>query len=146
MKISINILKARPSDLEEILDILAANNLPTKDIKESDIDFYVIRDKNRIEACAGVEKYGDKGLLRSVAVQEELRRKGLGRVFIEGLLSKIKKTGILEFYLLTETAQTFFSELGFEVLDRARAPKSIRLSTEFSELCSSTAVFMKKKL
>jgi arsenate reductase (thioredoxin) len=48
--------------------------------------------------------------------------------------------------LLTETAEIFFARKGYHTVDRKDAPAEIQASSEFSHLCPSSAVLMKKTL
>ncbi|TKX55964.1 GNAT family N-acetyltransferase, partial [Halorubrum sp. SP9] len=49
-------------------------------------------------------------------------------------------------YLLTTNAPGFFTELGYVEIDRSVAPRAIQQTTEFDDLCPSTATCMKKTL
>ncbi len=146
MEMNLEITRATVFDTENILALLKAHHLPTGDIETSNITFYVILEDSRLLACAGIEEFGDVGLLRSVAVQEEQRGKGVGRKLIDLVLLKAKKSGIKELYLLTETAEGFFERKGFSKLGRELAPEHIETSSEFAEVCPASAVFMKKEL
>jgi len=45
--------------------------------------------------------------------------------------------------LLTETASAFFQKFGYEIIDRQTAPKEIRMTSEFQELCPDSAKLMR---
>jgi amino-acid N-acetyltransferase len=47
---------------------------------------------------------------------------------------------------LTDTAEVFFSRLGYTTADRQRAPECIRSTREFAEICPMSAAFMVKQL
>jgi len=49
-------------------------------------------------------------------------------------------------YLLTLTAENFFSARGYHKTDRKSAPPALQETTEFKSLCPQTAVCMKKHL
>lgn len=146
MKTDTIITEANQSEMVEILELLKAHHLPTKDIIDSNIDFFVLRIENKLVACGGIEKYGDQGLLRSVAVKEKSRGFGIGNLLVDDVLIKARESGITKLYLLTETAEHFFSRKGFKEITRDEAPEKIKASREFSELCSSTATLMKNSL
>lgn len=57
-----------------------------------------------------------------------------------------KAHGVEEVYLLTTTAEGFFARLGYERVEREGAPESIRGTKEFSSICPSSAVLMRKLL
>src|SRR6185503_9066284 len=83
------IRKATPSDLAEILALLRGSSLPPDGVAEHLSEFHVVRDSiDRLVACAGVERYGAIGLLRSVAVSAELQRSGLGSRLVSRVLEE----------------------------------------------------------
>lgn len=146
MNITLNFHQAEPEDLQDIKALLEEHDLPVSDIEQSEITFYVLREGHRLMACAGIERFGTDALLRSVAVLPELTGKGIGSAFIDFLLSEIPDKGIEGLYLLTETAEAFFSNKGFTKIERKTVPELVMASSEFSELCPSTAVCMYKKV
>ena len=134
------------NDLSSVKALLETYHLPVEDIDSSEISFYVIKDGQSIKACAGVERFGELGLLRSVAVKEQHKGKGVGTAFMNKVLEQSKVEGISTLYLLTETAAPFFNKIGFIKIDRSKAPGSIKRSNEFADLCPVSAVLMKKVL
>ena len=55
-----------------------------------------------------------------------------------------KESGIECLYLITTSAKAFFDQLGYGVIERNAAPESVKQTAEFSSLCPSSAVVMKK--
>lgn len=104
------------------------------------------RHGERVVGVAGVEIYEDAGLLRSVAVEQSLRGKGLGATLVSDRLRWAREQRLQEIYLLTTTAKDFFEKLGFEVTERSNAPAAMQKAPEFAYLCASTAVTMKLSL
>lgn len=102
--------------------------------------------KSRAVAVAGVEAFGENGLLRSVAVAPECQGQGLGHVLMDEIESLSTDLGIAKLYLLTDTAESFFSKLGFQHTARERAPSSISSTREFSSICPASAAFMCKAI
>jgi amino-acid N-acetyltransferase len=49
-------------------------------------------------------------------------------------------------FLLTFTAEGYFQRFGFQSLDRADVPASVRTSVQFTYACPSTASVMRKRL
>ncbi len=49
-------------------------------------------------------------------------------------------------YLLTTTAKDFFNKEGYIVVNRDEVPEPIKNSSEFSSVCPSTAIVMKKEI
>jgi len=89
-----------------------------------------------------LEIYGNYGLLRSLSVKLGTRGKALGTAITEYLIAEAKKRSLKGIYLLTETAQGFFLRKGFSNVSRDDVPKVLEASSEFSHVCSKTAVAM----
>lgn len=141
-----NIVSFNKADLGSIKELLKSYHLPVEDIDTSEISFSLIKEGTEVLACAGVERFNEFGLLRSVAVKAELKGKGIGSELINAVLVQSKSQGIKTMYLLTETAESFFRKKGFTKKDRSEAPENIKQSIEFAELCPASAVLMKKIL
>ncbi len=128
--------------LEQLKHFLQTCGLPTADIQLDGSEFLMYRKENAIVASGGLEFYGDKGLLRSVAVSPTMRGVGKGHQVVTDLLQLAKSRSVRHVFLLTETAPAFFKRMGFSELSRAAAPVEIQGSTEFSSVCPVSAVLM----
>ncbi len=62
------------------------------------------------------------------------------------LLAYAHRKQIKTLYLLTLTAEGFFSKLGFNNLDRKNVPETLQGTEEFRSLCPDTAVCMVKNI
>ena len=60
------------------------------------------------------------------------------------MLRKAKAKGLTELFLLTTTAAAFFERLGFRAVPLDTAPLPIQHTQEFSTLCPSSAVLMRR--
>lgn len=129
-------------DLEAISHLLKSSQLPYSDIKESPVQFIVAKDNDKVIGCIGVETYGAVGLLRSFAVENSCRSKGIGKALYNKLLIHAAENNISTLHLLTNTAKEYFSKVGFMVANRGKAPDAINESKEFASLCPSSAVYM----
>jgi amino-acid N-acetyltransferase len=49
-------------------------------------------------------------------------------------------------YLLTTTAETFFSQLGYQHIARALVAPAIKATHEFRDLCPDSSAAMRKEL
>lgn len=134
---------AQESDLEAITQLLKINNLPHSDLRESQVDFIVATDMDRIIGCIGVEKYGHEGLLRSFAVEPGQQNKGIGRQLYKQLLAHAANNQITRLHLLTNTAKDYFSKVGFGLANRQDAPENISKSREFAGLCPVSSTYMR---
>ena len=139
-------IEPRPS-LEAVRSLLAAAELPTSDITDAHLDhFFSCGSPGAPKAIAGVELYGDVALLRSVVVSPDMRASGFGSALVEHVESYARQSGARALYLLTTTAESFFSRLGYQKVDRSEAPASIRATREFSDICPASSAFMSKEL
>jgi len=83
-------------------------------------------------------------LIRSVVIDPTFRNKQIGNQLINALMDKLYPENYKGFYLLTETAASFFTKLGFMPVQRENVPVEIQQSTEFSTICPSSAMVMYK--
>lgn len=141
-----NIREARPDDLDSIRKLLDLNHLPTADVTEILLNDFLVVDGPRLVAIAGLERFDDIGLLRSLAVSGSERSQGIGKRLVEAVEEKAKATGISSLWLLTTTAKDFFLVVGYSVVSRDDAPAGIRNSSEFRDLCPGSAICMHKQL
>jgi len=137
---------ATSSDWNHIAQLLQEAKLPL-DGAQDHLDHFVlaIKDESLI-GCAGLEIYGECGLLRSVAVNAGERGKGLGIKLTEEILKRAKEKHIQHVILLTETAQNFFPKFGFRIIKRDDAPAPVKESVEFKGACCESAVTMQLDL
>lgn len=133
-------------DIEVISKLLKENNLPYEDLRSSQVIFITRKSEGKLIACIGIEKYGQDALLRSFAVDNAFKNKGIGAELLHELLTKCKEEGIKTLHLLTTTAAKYFEKKGFVRAERVSAPLAIAHSKEFSELCPSSSVYMKREL
>jgi amino-acid N-acetyltransferase len=131
----------------KVMNLLAACSLPNADISETKLQhFFGCGPEANPQGVVGVELYGDVALLRSLAVLDEARGKGCGKHLVAEAEAYARRSGARRLYLLTTTAERFFSSLGYTVASRESAPEAIRGTTEFTTLCSASATLMAKDL
>lgn len=128
--------------VEELLD---TNDLPSADVRSGSARFYVAVDDGRV-GVSGLELHGSVGLLRSVVVEASARGEGYGTVLCRGTEALARDEGVEDLYLLTTTAADFFAERGYVETAREDAPAAIRATSQFEELCPSSAVCMRTSL
>ena len=137
---------ATPTDLDRVERLLAANDLPTADVRADAPRFYVARVDGEAVGVGGLELHGDPGLLRSVIVPHPHRGRGYETAICAKLEAVARQADGETLYLLTTTATDFFREHGYVVVDRAAAPERLRSSRQFSDLCPDSATCMRKSL
>jgi amino-acid N-acetyltransferase len=134
---------AKPSDLESVLNLLKAENLPRDGVSESFGDGYIVAEfDGTVLGVAGIERHGDFALLRSVDVTTTHRCRGIGGQLVRNRLAQARETGASGVYLLTTTAVDYFSRFGFEVVGRDHVPKHIRDCQEYRVSCPASATVM----
>jgi amino-acid N-acetyltransferase len=74
------------------------------------------------------------------------RGKGYGGALVAEIEAYAQQLGVRELYLLTNTAEAFFTRHGYSLLDRADVPEAIRQTAEFSNLCPASAACMHKRI
>jgi amino-acid N-acetyltransferase len=135
-----------PALRQQVVDLLAQNDLPTSDLDADKYLYALLDEQQQLAGTGGLEFTGNAALLRSVSVKKELQGKGLGKQ-ISSYLEKIaSEKGIDEIYLLTTTAKDFFEKEAYQIINRDEVPQGIKETSEFSSVCPSSAIVMKKTI
>lgn len=136
------IQEAQISDYPRIKELLRACDLHESDIKSQNQSFFVIKENDAILATACIEAYGSNAIFRSFAVESKHRNQQLGTSLYKHVLDTIRNDGINSLYLLTTTASDYFAKQGWIRIKRNTVPKEVQQSSEFSEICPSSAICM----
>lgn len=134
------------SSLDEIQPLLKASGLQIADLSAAPALFFGIHVAGELVACIGLELYDSVALLRSLAVSPAFRGRGLARelvVFAEDLAFS---RGVRTLFLLTTSAEAFFTALGYRPAAREEAPAAIRATAQFSGLCPAASAFLSRAL
>lgn len=107
---------ATPADVPTIENLLKAEWLPPMAIAEFLETFWVIEQEGQVVGCAGLEVYGDEGVLRSVVVGPGLRGMGQGQRLTEKAIAEAQQRGVKRLYLFTMSAAEFFPRFGFRAI------------------------------
>ncbi|HYF29612.1 MAG TPA: arsenic resistance N-acetyltransferase ArsN2 [Chitinophagaceae bacterium] len=142
----IDISKVAPGYREAIIGLLQSEKLPVEDLSDNLQHFLVATDNGTVIGVVGLETYDQNGLLRSLVVRPEYRKMKIAVSLVNELENMARNAGLNNLYLLTETAQGFFAKNGYETIHREQAPESLKQSTEFSHVCPTTAILMKKTI
>ena len=98
---------------------------PLSDLYEGIRDFLVIRDEERVLACAALHvAWSDLAEIRSVAVAEELKGRGLGTLLVEACLKEAQDLGIETVFCFTYRPE-FFRRCGFADVDKMELPRKV---------------------
>ncbi len=138
--------KATAGDLSAIKGILSNVGLPYEDVGEHLDNFFVARQGNAVIGTVGMEVYNGAALLRSLAVEESQRNKGIAKSLYNKLVEHIESKGIQQVSLLTTTAEQYFARLGFEKVRQENIPAFVKNTKEYRLYCPSHAVCMVKTI
>ncbi len=136
-----------PADEAEIRHLLRGCDLPEEDITPGQLrHFLVLKEKGELIGVVGVEVFGRFGLLRSLAVDARYRRRGLASQLVKRAEEYAASLKIETLYLLTLTAESFFSKRSYQKVQRNSVPPPVQGTAEFRHLCPVSAVCMVKHL
>lgn len=136
--------KAKSSDIAQIEALLSSTGLTINGVEELLGAFVVAESGESIVGVGGVEYRANCALLRSVAVAQDHRNRGVASMICDRLETDAARIGCSSIYLLTETAERFFANRGYLATERANAPPEIACSEQFSSICPASAVFMRR--
>jgi amino-acid N-acetyltransferase len=137
---------ANPADAGPLRSLLADAGLPFEDIGDHIPQVMVAKLGGRLVGCVGLEPLGEFAMLRSLTVAPASRGRGIGRSLYERIVAHARLHGVGQLYLLTTTAEEFFTQLGFSRTDRTEVPPAVQSTQEFRTLCPSTATCMVKSI
>jgi amino-acid N-acetyltransferase len=131
---------ASHGQVDEIAALLSGHALPTAGLSDQfPVGYAVATELSVIVGCAGLETYGNVGLLRSLAVSKHHQSSGIGRALVANRVDAAKVKRLDALYLLTTTARDYFLRLGFAPADRAQVPARVATSPEFASACPASA-------
>lgn len=137
--IALIIEAAHEVNIPALFALLQQSTLPTDGLHDHLSTVLVAREDGEVIGSAALECYGSVALLRSVAVVATKRDLGLGERLTRAALDLAQARGIIEVYLLTETAQHYFPRLGFHAIPRQTVAPAIHHSVEWTSACPETA-------
>ena len=95
------------------------------EIYENTRDFFVIREEDRVVACAALHIYwSDLAELRAVTVSEDRQNQGIGARLVQACLGEAKELGIPKVFCLTYK-RAFFEKFGFNEVDSMELPRKV---------------------
>lgn len=133
---------ASESDLPAVADLLRSSGLHDDGVRGR-LDQTVVGERRDdsgqalatacLEQVAGADP--EWGLLRSVAVRPDLRGTGVGMLVTAAAVASGRARGIVRIFLFTETAERFFTTMGFQPVDRDAVPPPVARSAHAAEEC-----------
>jgi len=98
---------------------------PLSELYENIRDFFVIRQDDKVIACAALHiSWSDLAEVKSLAVAEGSQEQGIGARLVEACLNEAKGLGIPTVFCLTYQSP-FFEKLGFSQIDKMELPRKI---------------------
>jgi amino-acid N-acetyltransferase len=98
---------------------------PLSELYEGIRDFLVVREGNRVVACAALHvSWEDLAEIRSVAVAGDQKGKGLGHSLVKACLEEAAALGIKTVFCFTYQPE-FFKHQGFVDIDKMELPRKV---------------------
>jgi amino-acid N-acetyltransferase len=138
-------LTVRPAcskDWAAIKRMLLAERLPLDGAREHLPHFMVGEVGGMLRCAGGLELYGTDALLRSLVVDAASRGNGWAQRIVQSLMQRASEHGVTNVYLLTTSAEGYFSRLGFVAVVRDCIPAAVARSRQFQAACPAGAVAM----
>lgn len=137
---------ASPADWPAIEALLERLKLPTEGAYDHLSTYVVATQDGQLLGCIGAEIYpsspGPVALMRSVAIEPDWQRRGVGEALVSLMLEQARKRGIHSVHLLSVTSPEYFARFGFKRGPREKAPPALMQSAEFQGACPACAAFM----
>lgn len=131
----------------ELMVMLASAGLPTGDLGEEGRRFFrFTRDDDTVGFIGWEEGDGHHALLRSLVVPPARRGRGEGTAMMDWALSQLAAAGFATAWILTTSIEALALRQGFERIGRELAPEVIRNSRQFTALCPSSAILLRREL
>jgi amino-acid N-acetyltransferase len=131
---------------ENIVALLTAEKLPVEDLPATLENFLIAKQNDEVIGVAGLEIYGDYGLLRSLAVSPAFRGQGVAGTLLRQIETLANSKGLKAICLLTETVPGYFDRKGYSRISRSDVPAEVQRSSEFSHVCPQSAIVMMKNI
>ncbi len=98
---------------------------PLSEIYENIRDYFVVRQGERVIACAALHvMWSDLAEIKSVAVAEDSQEQRIGSQLVEACLKEARALGIPTVFCLTYKP-AFFERFGFSQLDKMELPQKV---------------------
>lgn len=120
---------------------------PVENIIEDIRNFFVAEYQGRVVGCCAVAFYTERlAEIRSLAVLEEFKRTGIGRLLVEKAEVVLTEEGVREVFVLTLNPG-FFGRLGYTEIEKEYFPQKIwRDCTNCPKLMACDEIAMVKRL
>lgn len=144
--LGVDLRAAGPFDREEAISLLEAVGLQSMDVTRYFPSGYVVArdlESGELAGLAGLERYGNQGVLRVVAVRPSSRGAGLARALVLSLMDLAGVIGIHELYVLSRIAPEAFAHLGWEKISFEDLPADLKESDAVQQRGPSTSTVLR---
>lgn len=129
LKLPLTVSKAGMRDIPLILDLINAYAakgimLPRTEFEMSEAirDFIVVKSGNELLGCGALHFYTPTlGEIRSLAVYERAKTRGVGRILVESLITEGQEYELDAVFAFTYVVE-FFNKVGFHAVERGALP------------------------
>ncbi len=126
--LGVKLRAAGPSDREDGISLLNQVGLDAVEMTRHFPAGYVVArdgDNGALAGLAGLERHGNDGLLRLVAVRPSLQGAGLARALVIAVMDLAEVVGIRNLFVLSKIAPESFARLGWEKIGREDLPAEL---------------------
>jgi len=124
--------KARINDvtqMHELINYFADRDemlpRPLSEIYENIRDYFVVREGERVIACAALHvSWSDLAEIKSLAVAEDSQEQGIGAQLVEACLKEARELGITTVFCLTYKPG-FFEQCSFSQVEKTELPHKV---------------------
>ncbi len=126
------IRKAQIKDVKDIQKLLTSYasrgdmlSRSLSELYESLRDFYVCEEDGKLMGTAALHiVWDDLAEVRSVAVAEDVGRKGIGSLLVQACIAEARQIGLKRIFCLTYKPD-FFGKHGFRLVDKSELPHKV---------------------
>ena len=122
----IDIEVATLADAQSIYELLTDCDLSTLEVLEPGTVYLVARLAEKMVGVCGLEFDGESALLRSVAVDNGTRGRGIARALIDGVRGELRRRGTRAVFLFSKDTGAFFENLGWVEVPVSEAADALR--------------------
>ena len=137
--------KAKIEDFPAIHQLLVRSGLPVDGVTPGAGNYYTAK-AGRLLGVLGIETHGRAAVLRSFAVEPDVRKTGIGKALIQHAFTEMRATDCSDVYLLTSTAEGYFANYGFVDAERGELPAQVLSSAIFRADCCAACACKALKL
>ena len=109
----IEIAPATLADALSIHELLTACDLSPLEVLAPGTMYFVARMGEKLVGVCGLEFDGESALLRSVAVDNSTRGRGIARALIDGAIQELHRRSVRVLFLFSKDTGAYFENLGW---------------------------------